>query len=325
MRKKVLIIEDDEDQFLQLKNWLRKKGYTALPNNYNEMGDHMISTYKLGESDSLENYVIGLIKDNYKDIGLILSDIYFYDDERGGNKLIQAIRDYKGINPSNWTSNVPIFAVTIFSSRQEAIIADGADFTILKDDIYKDDGRFSMLIEAHMKRFEDRIKSSYPSDIRSAISKFKDDHHDHKTAFIMTSFQEHHLEIANTIKSILDEKKIKGCLASDKEYIANTWENIQVYLHGCDFGIGIYADDSIIPTKPDVKIDEESFKRIRINPNMSLEVGYMLSLQKKVCILKKEDDLDIPADLAGKLYRKFTKSNYDNLINWLRDNDFISH
>ena len=52
------------------------------------------------------------------------------------------------------------------------------------------------------------------------------------------------------------------------------------------------------------RVETEQF-----SPNVSLEVGYLLALRKKVCILKDKNLPNLHADLAGKLYRLFDPHN----------------
>ncbi len=50
------------------------------------------------------------------------------------------------------------------------------------------------------------------------------------------------------------------------------------------------------------------FERIEadeFNPNIALEVGYLLALRKPVCLLKDKTVKSLHTDLVGKLYRDF--------------------
>ena len=48
------------------------------------------------------------------------------------------------------------------------------------------------------------------------------------------------------------------------------------------------------------RVEQEDF-----NPNVSLEVGLMFGLRKKVCLLKDKTLKSLHADLVGKLYKPF--------------------
>lgn len=130
-------------------------------------------------------------------------------------------------------------------------------------------------------------------DIASGLEKFRVDYPftRGKTAFIIMSFvnTEPHSELVKIIKDTLLKHGIMGLRADDKEYMEDLFHNIKTYMYACDFGIGIY--DRI------VKND--------FNPNVSLEVGYMMGMGKNVLLLKDKNLEGLQTDLAGKLYKQF--------------------
>lgn len=71
------------------------------------------------------------------------------------------------------------------------------------------------------------------------------------------------------------------------------------------------------------RLEEDAF-----NPNVSLEVGYMLALGKSVCLLKDSTVRTLQADLIGKLYREFDpqdprKTIPPQVLAWMDDKGFI--
>jgi nucleoside 2-deoxyribosyltransferase len=103
-----------------------------------------------------------------------------------------------------------------------------------------------------------------------------------------------------------------GVLARDKQYHDNLHENILTYLYGCGLGIAVFE-----------RITEEDF-----NPNVSLEVGYMLALQKPICYLKDETLKALHTDIIGKLYKEFDTRKPEETIptqltQWLSDMGLI--
>lgn len=60
-------------------------------------------------------------------------------------------------------------------------------------------------------------------------------------------------------------------------------------MYSCDFAIAIFE-----------RITEDNF-----NPNVSLEVGYMMGINKSVLFLKDKTLKSLQTDLAGKLYKEF--------------------
>jgi hypothetical protein len=154
-----------------------------------------------------------------------------------------------------------------------------------------------------------------PSHILNSLGDFKKDFpSSKKVAFIMMQFEEtqEHTNILKSIRKTLAENDMIGIRADDKIYNDDTFYNILTYLHGCDFGIAVFE-----------KLSDESF-----NPNVSLEVGYLLGLNKPICYLKEKSLPKLPSDLIGKLYREFTVENCDvsisnELRNWLDDKKII--
>lgn len=98
-----------------------------------------------------------------------------------------------------------------------------------------------------------------------------------------------HQNIVNAIKQTLDPYGITAIRADEKDYHADLYPNILTYLYGCGFGIAVFE-----------RIEQDDF-----NPNVSLEVGYMLALGKKVCLLKDQTLRTLHTDLVSKLYKQF--------------------
>jgi len=79
-------------------------------------------------------------------------------------------------------------------------------------------------------------------------------------------------------------------------------------MHGCDFGLAVFD-----------RITEDDF-----NPNVSLEVGYMLGMGKDVLLLKDKTLKSLPTDLTGKLYKEFDTTDIESTMpqqidKWLSD------
>lgn len=314
--KKILIIEDFKEDFEKMRKLLGST-YTVIPKDFEEMSACIEYPQKTGKN--IVDYTILQIDKNYRDLSLIICDIILGNDIRGGNKVVKAIRKHKIPGSPYWTSLVPIVAITHHAKKQESIIDAGADFSIIKEN---DENLFSALVESNADSFERRLESMFPPKLKDDIKAFKNKHLYDITAFIMTSFAEEHHNIINQITKILKKHKITPCLANKQggECADDIWANIEVFIHGCDFGIGIYADDSVLKGSYKTS-DKEQYKRIRINPNMSQEVGYMLGLQKKVCILKDKELVKLPADLAGKIYVEYENENDldKKLSEWLNE------
>ena len=195
------------------------------------------------------------------------------------------------------------------------------------------------LMEAHLKRFGRDLSpfetyvgelafiivpeliaqnieiSEAPIEIQESLKRFKLDYPDpRKVAFLVMRFGETkaHIGINAAIKKGLKKYDITGIRADEKQYHDDLFQNVLTYMHGCGFGIAVFE-----------RIEEESF-----NPNISLEVGYMMALGKPVCILKDKTLKTLHSDLVGKLYREFDPFEtgttiLEQIALWLRDKGFV--
>ena len=88
--------------------------------------------------------------------------------------------------------------------------------------------------------------------------------------------------------------------------------NIQTYMHGCRFGVAVFE-----------RIQKDVF-----NPNVSLEVGYMMALKKLVLLLKDQTLTSLQTDLVGRLYRPFDVQHPadtipDKIEAWMEDKGLV--
>lgn len=165
-------------------------------------------------------------------------------------------------------------------------------------------------------------KAHKPSDesvnnpeIASGLEKIRKDYPvGTKIAFIIMKFASTsvHQQMIQDIKDVLKKYRIIGLRADDKEYLDDLFLNVKVYMHACDFGIAIYE-----------RILSDDF-----NPNVSLEVGYLLGMKKSVMLLKDQTLRALNTDLTGKLYKEFDTTNITESITksiekWLSDKGYI--
>lgn len=154
-----------------------------------------------------------------------------------------------------------------------------------------------------------------PPALSESIQKFRKEHPDpKKVAFLMMRFgsTKAHDSIVDSIRSGLAKHGIKPLRADDKDYHDDLFWNILTYIYGCGFGIAVFE-----------RIEQEEF-----NPNVALEVGYMLALRKPVLLLKDKTLKNLNTDLIGKLYKAFDLENMPEsigiqLTRWLKDRDII--
>lgn len=77
---------------------------------------------------------------------------------------------------------------------------------------------------------------------------------------------------------------------------------------GCSCGIAVFDH-----------VDEPT-----TNPNVALEVGFMLARGKRVLILKDRHMPTLPSDLIGRLYKPFDSTNVGSTVSgqirsWAKD------
>lgn len=154
------------------------------------------------------------------------------------------------------------------------------------------------------------IEKQYPIEIEHPIREIRKDFDGKKIAFIIMQFgtSRFHDEIYNIIRKILLRKNIIAIRADFKEYHSDLYYNILSYIYAADFGIAIFE-----------RINDDAF-----NPNVAFEVGFMLALNKKVCLLKEKTLKNLPTDIVGKLYKTFDLNNLEesienSLIKWIND------
>lgn len=159
------------------------------------------------------------------------------------------------------------------------------------------------------------IKIVPPVEIQESYGLFRKDYPlGQRTAFIMMKYRgtSFHRRITLSIKNTLASYDIRGLLANDKAYHDQLYYNIMTYLYGCDLGIVVFE-----------RIEEEEF-----NPNVALELGFMLALDKPICILKEKTLAVLHTDIVGKIYRNFDIQSIDatikeQLVKWLTEKSCI--
>lgn len=157
-------------------------------------------------------------------------------------------------------------------------------------------------------------ESASDPELASGLETFRRDHEGKKTAFIMMQFAttKAHGEVVASLRAALAPHGIVGLRADDKQYMDDLFPNVKVYMHGCDFGVAVFE-----------RITADDF-----NPNVSLEVGYMIGMRKDVLLLKDSTLKTLPTDLTGRLYREFDTQDIPSTVpkvteKWLRDKGLI--
>jgi hypothetical protein len=273
------------------------------------------SVSKIARSFQIPASQISIFKMNFLFVGKDTTNFHFlFVDKAGGNQinykdlsnygklssqeLIHQIRIEVG--EVHWSFNVPIPTISKITEEKVKELASQYINAILES----------------MKQKTEKISDDAIAipEIAKEIESFNADYKGKKTAFIIMQFSKTkaHDKIVKTIKETLKKHNIIGLRADDKEYADDLFANIKTYMHCCDFGIGVFE-----------RIVEDNF-----NPNVSIEVGYVMGLRKKVCLLKDQTLKDLPTDLMGKLYKPFDPQDIENTLpdqleKWLKDKGVI--
>jgi hypothetical protein len=128
--------------------------------------------------------------------------------------------------------------------------------------------------------------------LRRFIASFLEDNPDiGHNVFIMMRFRDsdQYREIHETLRVVLEGHGLKALRADDRAYTDDLWDNVCIYMFGCTYGIAVFE-----------QIDEPEF-----NPNVALELGFMLAHSKQCLILKDSRMREMPTDIVGKLYKEF--------------------
>lgn len=322
MRKNVFIIEDDEDDFTRLYELLSPKGFTILPNDddFINMQKSMNRFSYSAYSGNISAFVIDYLKEHYKEIDLILCDIKFEGlNDEGGKECIEDVRACSEFSPFYWAYMVPVVVVTNYSSNQLPNLTSAkVNRVYLKENIFTTQtDEFRHDLDSLIKQFRNHFSpKEYPQGIEKRIIDFKR-RHPRNTAYIITDYLLKNF--AEKAKTVLDHHNMYGkiTIAPGGENRGKAWDNIEIYMNGCDFGICIYSDDSTL--------DSDGNKRDKMNANVSFEVGYMLGLQKSVCFLKHDSLSKQPSDFSGDNYLAFKDEDSLEhvLIEWLKNREFI--
>jgi nucleoside 2-deoxyribosyltransferase len=129
-------------------------------------------------------------------------------------------------------------------------------------------------------------------------------------AFLMMRFRpgKQYKIIVETLEEEADRYAINLLRADNQSYSSDLWENVRLYMNACDLGIAVFE-----------QLEIQDF-----NPNVSLELGYMLANARAVLLLKEKNLTSLPTDIVGKLYQEFDANDLEPSIRaavrrWFRD------
>jgi len=155
-----------------------------------------------------------------------------------------------------------------------------------------------------------RIPAGYEHFVRFMPTFLRDHPNIEKNVFLIMRFRSgsQYNEIHKAIVDGLAPHGLHVIRADDKDYTGDLWENVCLHMLGSRFGIAVFEE-----------IDQREF-----NPNVALELGFMLAQNKRCLLLKDQRMPRMPTDIIGKLYKEFDTYDITNSINaaisrWVRD------
>lgn len=171
------------------------------------------------------------------------------------------------------------------------------------------------VVQQHMGQIEHALRLGRLGDLSGLehlepfLRVFLDDHPDpERNVLVMMRFKEseRYAEIMDAIRDTLSVRGFHAMRADDRLYSDELWTNVETYLVGCKLGIAVFED-----------IELRDF-----NPNVSLELGYMLAKRRRCLILKEQRLPSLPTDVIGRLYRPFdsygiAKSVTEQVVRWV--------
>lgn len=151
------------------------------------------------------------------------------------------------------------------------------------------------------------FKMSYMPTYSKAENKFYEKN-GHNAIFVIMPFREELNKVYEIIKDIFASKGYSAIRADEKEFTNDLWENVRVYLECCNVAVAVFD-----------KNDQDNY-----NPNVAIEVGYMLSKGNKVCLLKDKKLPKLPSDLISKMYKEYDSDDVEGTLPkqlelWIRD------
>jgi hypothetical protein len=139
------------------------------------------------------------------------------------------------------------------------------------------------------------------------LAEFNEEAPYEKSIFIMTKFPatKGGAKLDNELRTVIDAvvASINKCgyharIASDKGYHAALWDNVELHLLGCIYGVAIVEDRYAT----------------ELNPNVAMEWGWMRALGKEVLYLVEENFSHERADWLGLLRDSFPWDNPSSAI-----------
>lgn len=124
-----------------------------------------------------------------------------------------------------------------------------------------------------------------------------------KIGFLIRKFEERddRNRLVNTVRETFRQKGFPIIDADEKTLHPETWGNIREFLDHCSFGVVI--------------IDNLSPYTTGFNPNVFLEIGYLLALKKNIFILIQNSLAQtLPTDIKPFIYTSFDSQDIETIL-----------
>jgi hypothetical protein len=155
-----------------------------------------------------------------------------------------------------------------------------------------------------------RLPSGYEHFVRFLPAFLRDHPNPEHNVFLMMRFRTgaQYDEIHRAVREAMALFGLNVVRADDKDYTGDLWENVCLHMLGCRFGVAVFEE-----------IDLREF-----NPNVALELGFMIAQGKRCLLLKDQRMPRMPTDIVGKLYKEFDSYNIASTLasaveRWARD------
>ena len=117
--------------------------------------------------------------------------------------------------------------------------------------------------------------------------------HVDRNVFVMMPFSTSTSEsIFDAIAKELQDHGLIALRADKKALFPVLWWNVVTYMLGSSYGVVVYEPCSNIP----------------FNPNVSIEAGFMLALDRPVLFLANDELQRLPVDFSGHISRRITQT-----------------
>lgn len=161
-------------------------------------------------------------------------------------------------------------------------------------------------------RFQESVPPAGFEYIEPYRRKFLTQHpHVDRNVFVMMPFSTPASEaIFEGVAKELEDHGLIVLRADRKAFSPVLWWNVVTYMLGSSYGIVIYEPGGNVP----------------FNPNVSIEAGFMLALDRPVLFLANAELRGLPVDFSGHIYKTY-ESDHGNLSGSTRGavRDWIEH